>query len=616
MGRALSGPAASSGGVLSITAALTEFLTVVLTVLALAVPSVIQAQALSGEELYIDRLGCWNCHGMMGGGGAGPAISDTELPLRTFAAYLRLPSGEMPRVSARLASDADLATLYRWLDGIEAQSTSLRIELNPEESSVAGVGRSEVTLTVRPAEPSLDYPLPDTGALRYRFTVQTMVPWVREKAPVADHTVEFQLGGREDWSTFTTDERGEAILDADRGFGLSVAPTGGPATARLRTLLPAGRHSLVVEALDGADPSDPLVVGMGTVVLRGPEEALSSPFRPVENHFKLAEGRWWGSTSAVDIDIDGRSIWVAERCAGNGCAGSRLNPVLNFDASGQLRRRFGEGMFILPHGIHVDRDGNVWVTDSQGPDGRDPNRDGKGHAVYKFSPTGRLLHTLGTPGVRGDGTGALLNAPHDIVTAANGDIFIADGGSVGRDRDHFIQDGDGFVADGVRGPAEDAPLTTVARIVKYAKDGTFITAWGTVGSAPGELLTPSGLAIDSQGRVFVADPGNARIQIFDQQGRFLDAWPQFGGASGIFIDGNDLLYAADPGLSDSTVGRERGIRIGSVRDGTVMYFISDSGNPRTGKGGVVGVAADGHGNVFGASVDPEIPPRALIKYVR
>jgi hypothetical protein len=312
---------------------------------------------------------------------------------------------------------------------------------------------------------------------------------------------------------------------------------------------------------------------------------LPNPYRPVENHFKLAEGRWWGSTSAVDIDIDGRSIWVAERCAANSCAGSKLNPILKFDEAGRLRRRFGEGLFILPHGIHVDREGNVWVTDAGGPDGTDPDRDGKGHAVYKFSPTGRLLLALGTPGVAGDGTGPLLNGPSDVVTAPNGDVFVADGAG-GLDPDV-------------------SPPT-----------GAFITAWGTAGPAPGEFRAPRGLALDQRGRLFVADRGNARIQIFDQEGRFLDAWTQFGRASGIYIDRNDRLYAADRESSVSSEGWGNGIRIGSALDGSLLYFIADSGAPPTDTRGLAGVAVDGQGNVFGASVDPEIPPRALMKYVK
>ena len=155
-----------------------------------------------------------------------------------------------------------------------------------------------------------------------------------------------------------------------------------------------------------------------------PVNDLPNPFRTVENYFKLAEGRWWNSTSAVDVDVDGTSIWVAERCAENSCSDSKLNPILEFDESGDLVRRFGEGMFNVPHGIHVDRDGNVWVTDAQGPDGHDATRNGKGHVVYKFNPGGRVLLTLGKPGVAGDGTGGLLNGPSDVVTAANGDVEV------------------------------------------------------------------------------------------------------------------------------------------------------------------------------------------------
>lgn len=327
-----------------------------------------------------------------------------------------------------------------------------------------------------------------------------------------------------------------------------------------------------------------------------PVNNLPNPYRTIENHFKLAEGRWWGSTSAVDIDIDGKSVWVAERCAANSCADSRLNPILKFDESGRLVRRFGERMFILPHGIHVDREGNVWVTDAQGPDGQDRNRDGKGHAVYKFSPEGRVLLTLGTPGLAGDGAGALLNEPSDVVTAPNGDIFVADGHS---------------------GQTPNAPPSTVARIVKYAKDGAFIEAWGRLGSRPGEFRTPHGLAFDSRGRLFVADRGNARIQIFDQDGRFLEEWKQFGRVSGLYIDRHDMLYATDS-ESNATAnpGWLRGVRIGRAGDGTVMYFIPEPGAMPSGTGGLAGVAADAEGNVYSATVDPDIPPRALTKWVR
>src|SRR5262249_1220451 len=99
-------------------------------------------------------------------------------------------------------------------------------------------------------------------------------------------------------------------------------------------------------------------------------------------------GRAWGGTTAVAVDRDGKSIWVFERCGGESCAASNLPPILHFDPSGKLLASFGAGMFVFPHGITVDRDGNVWVADADG-------KNGKGHVVVKFSPTGKVLMTLG-----------------------------------------------------------------------------------------------------------------------------------------------------------------------------------------------------------------------------
>jgi hypothetical protein len=244
-------------------------------------PSVIEAQAppqapaepLSGEELYIDRLGCWNCHGMTGGGGAGPAIAETALSLRTFAMYVRLPGGEMPRVSARLASDVDLATIYRWLDGREASGKLLPAELGLIATSAPGTTPAEVTWTARWVEERIEAglpmgELPDASELHYRVTLHTMVPWVREKTPLADHTVEYQLAGSEEWSSFTTDGRGEALLGADLGFGMPSPEAGETVVARVRTPLPEGRHVLVVEAVYAAGSTE-TIVGIGTAVLRG-----------------------------------------------------------------------------------------------------------------------------------------------------------------------------------------------------------------------------------------------------------------------------------------------------------------------------------------------------------
>src|SRR5437763_16537922 len=102
-----------------------------------------------------------------------------------------------------------------------------------------------------------------------------------------------------------------------------------------------------------------------------PTNDAPNPYTTIKDYFKLPEGRTWGSTSAVDIDKDGKSIWVAERCGQNSCLDratgkmSDLPTVLKFDSTGKLVKSFGAGMLIFPHGIFVDKDGNVWVTDGQ-----------------------------------------------------------------------------------------------------------------------------------------------------------------------------------------------------------------------------------------------------------
>jgi DNA-binding beta-propeller fold protein YncE len=322
-----------------------------------------------------------------------------------------------------------------------------------------------------------------------------------------------------------------------------------------------------------------------------PVNTPPNPYRSIENWAKMPDGRNWGSTSGVDIDPDGTSVWVAERCAAFApptqmrpgvpfaCDGSNLAPILKFDASGTLVKSFGAGQFLFPHGLHVDRQGNVWVTDGLG-------KDGKGHQVFKFDQNGKVLMVLGKAGVAGAGPDE-FNAPSATLVAPNGDVFVADGH--GRD--------------------------TNARIVKFSPDGKFIKTWGRKGSAPGEFDTPHALAMDSRGRLFVADRGNNRIQIFDQDGSFIDQWTQFSRPSGLFIDRDDVLYAADS--ESGSVNKEhgdwkRGIRIGSARDGSVTAFIPDPAQEAKTTSAAEGVAADGAGNIFGA----EVGPKRLMKYVK
>jgi DNA-binding beta-propeller fold protein YncE len=313
----------------------------------------------------------------------------------------------------------------------------------------------------------------------------------------------------------------------------------------------------------------------------GPTNNLPNPYRSIDNWAKMPEGRSWGSTAGVAIDPDGKSVWVAERCGANSCAGSNLDPILKFDANGRLVKHFGAGMFAFPHGITVDRQGNVWVTDAGGS-------GAIGHQVIKFSPNGKVLIRLGTAGVAGNNP-YNFNMPSAVLVAPNGDIFVGDGHG---------------------GTSND-------RIVKFDPNGKYIKEWGVKGTAPGQFDIPHALAMDSQGRLFVGDRNNNRIQIFDQDGKFLEEWRQFGRPSGVFIDKNDILYVAD---SESNLARNpgfrRGIRIGNVRDGKVTAFIPDpvlnpgQGLEPTNGTAAEGVAADAAGNVYGA----EVGPRNFKKY--
>ncbi|MBT8084563.1 MAG: hypothetical protein HKN35_00960 [Woeseia sp.] len=307
-----------------------------------------------------------------------------------------------------------------------------------------------------------------------------------------------------------------------------------------------------------------------------------NPYSTAEGWATLPDGRIWGATSAVYPANDGKHVWVAERCGANLCVGSDLDPVILFDENGKPVRQFGAGQIVWPHGIFVDKEDNVWIADAVG---YAPVPDGVGHTVKKFSPNGKLLMTLGQEGVAGSGTDA-FNKPSDIVVASNGDIFVADGHDAGGNN----------------------------RIVKFDRKGNYIGEWGTTGDNDGQFRDPHALAMDSQGRLFVADRGNSRLQIFDQGGKHLATWTQFGRPSGLFIDANDVLYSAD---SESNAGRNqgwlRGIRIGSARDGFVTAFIPDPepDQDNSGTSGAEGVAVDAAGNIYGA----EVGPRALKKYV-
>jgi DNA-binding beta-propeller fold protein YncE len=322
-----------------------------------------------------------------------------------------------------------------------------------------------------------------------------------------------------------------------------------------------------------------------------------NPYRTVEGWAKLPPGRTWGSTSAVAIDKDGVSVWVAERCGQNSCVGSDLDPVLLFDAQGTLVRSFGKGLINWPHGIHVDRDGNVWVVDGRDnkpvvprnatPDVAPPPPPARifGHQVLKFSPRGELLMRLGTDG--GAREPGYFFQPNAVFVAPNGDIFVAEGHASGADAN--------------------------ARVLKFDSRGTLLLTFGKKGTGPGEFDQPHALAMDSQGRLFVADRTNNRLQIFSQSGALLDTWFQFSRASGIAIDRNDVMYVADSESGSIAPTRpewQRGIRIGSARTGEVTAFIPDPVRDTRNTSAAEGIAVDSRGVIYGA----EVGPRALKRY--
>ena len=320
--------------------------------------------------------------------------------------------------------------------------------------------------------------------------------------------------------------------------------------------------------------------GVGTTV--APMQAQNTdpnPYRTVPGVWApLPDGRDWGSTSLVEVSPDGETIWAVDRCGENSCVGhDDLDVVFQFDKDGEILTQFGAGLFVWPHGIDVDEDGNIWVADARGNEGR-------GHQVIKFSPDGRVLLRLGTAGVAGR-TRTTLDQPNDVLVAPNGDIFVADG----------------------------HPANGNNRIVKYSSDGRYLMEWGETGSNPGEFRTPHALAMDDDGLLYVGDRSNRRIQVFEQDGTFVRDFYNMGRASGITIRNNKLYVADSESSYARNPGFRRGIRVMDLDTGYVIAFIPD---PETqpgsaGTSAAEGVAVDNEGNVYGA----EVGPRALRKHV-
>jgi DNA-binding beta-propeller fold protein YncE len=298
---------------------------------------------------------------------------------------------------------------------------------------------------------------------------------------------------------------------------------------------------------------------------------MASPYRVIPNWPRLGDIK---PGAAIGIIPDGKGgTWLHHRSE---------PPILHIDASGNVDRRFGNGMFVQAHGFCQDRDGNFWAGDS-GPFADNPATKGRGFQLFKFSPDGKVLLSLGKAGVSKAGTDTFIG-PTACAIAPNGDIIVADG-HWPRPTD-AQQDGD--------------------RLVRLKTDGTFVAQYGKMGTAPGEFMGPHALAFDSQGRLFVADRSNNRVQVFDRDMQFVDEWRHFGRPSGIAILKDDTLIVADsessqfiggppqaPEGGGSVVrnpGWGNGIRIGSAKDGSLRYYVQGT-RPE-------GMGADNEGNVF------------------
>jgi DNA-binding beta-propeller fold protein YncE len=359
-----------------------------------------------------------------------------------------------------------------------------------------------------------------------------------------------------------------------------------------------------------------LLGGTIAVALFGAAAQSQQPQYPkptdLPNPYRLAEG-WptlptsmsgghWGEVIRVHVARDG-NIWVFHRCfntvpPGHATCINRGNsnpPILQFDSSGKLLKSFGAGLFAYPHGFTIDGDGNLWTSDVNdeatvlGMSAKNADGVVMGQEVFKLSPDGKVLMTLGKEGVAGNGPDT-FDRPTGIAVAPNGDIFVSDGHSPNAHGN--------------------------ARIVKFSKDGRYIKEWGHKGPRPGDLDEPHDIFFGgSQGRLYVADRRNNRIQVFDPDGNFIAAWTQFGQPSSVFVGTDDTIYVGasfrDPSAKK---GELRGIVIGNAKDGSLKAFIPDPADPDKLDVGTTasGIAADDMGSIYAA----DVAAHNLRKYIK
>lgn len=295
-----------------------------------------------------------------------------------------------------------------------------------------------------------------------------------------------------------------------------------------------------------------IVTGLAAALIASPLQMAFAQaarvYEEVVGWAQLPSGTSWQQMSGVDIDSKGR-VYALQRTPSR---------VMIFDPKGRFLGSWGDGMFPKAHALRIDRQGNVWITDREL------------HQVLKFTRDGKLLMELGTKGVPGDNDSLVgLNGPADVAFGPNGDIFVADGES------------------------------TNTRIIKYSKNGKLLKMWGTKGSGPGQLEIPHSIVMDSRGRLYVANRGNKRIEIFDQEGEFLGQITNAATPYGLFVTRDDTIYVAD-----GTAGSE-GLTVLNTRNGKILSHIS----------GITGahmITVDRNGAIYVA----EVRGNAVQKFVR
>lgn len=412
-------------------------------------------------------------------------------------------------------------------------------------------------------------------------TVADLVQRIRNTMPL-DDPGSLSGAGTTDLVAYLLEQNGapagQTELPSDSGVQsiIHITAQAPPGAAAPAAAAPAPAPQAAASASDGMAPvNTPLA-----------DYARSDTF------LKLPPGRHMGSTSTISGDSHG-NIWVAERCEENDCDGSKLDPVLEFDAKGNFIKSWGAGKILFPHGIYIDKQDHIWIADN--------HNNGKiGDTVLEFDQNGKILKTLGKPGVAGNDQ-STFHEPNAVLVAPNGDIFVSDGHSGDTISTHA-----------------HGPTVGNSRVIKFDSTGKFIKQWGGHGSGPGELQSPHCLAMDSAGRLFVGDRSNNRLQIFDQDGKLLAIWSQFSRPSGCYVDKHDVLYVSDsesvngPGYAHHP-GWKRGVRIGSAKTGKVSAFIPDEYSDKLDRGtGGEGVWADGNGAVYNA----EVYQKAIARYTK